>query len=101
MGSDDLFKKRRKERKERKCEMLTPKANSFLIVTEGECTEPMYFEGIEREIRGKVGGRIDVENLPKSYVLVKYNKDDAFVYISPIATQTLLKRANHSNLFDV
>lgn len=43
MGSDDLFKKRRKERKERKCEMLTPKANSFLIVTEGECTEPMYF----------------------------------------------------------
>ena len=40
MGSDDLFKKRRKERKERKCEMLTPKANSFLIVTEGECTEP-------------------------------------------------------------
>ena len=65
MGSDDLFKKRRKERKERKCEMLTPKANSFLIVTEGECTEPMYFEGIEREIRGKVGGRIDVENLPR------------------------------------
>ena len=44
---------------------------------------------------------VDVENLPKSYVLVKYNKDDAFVYISPIATQTLLKRANHSNLFDV
>ena len=35
MGSDDLFKKRRKERKERKYEMLTPRANSFLIVTEG------------------------------------------------------------------
>ena len=52
------------------------------------------------EMMGRVIN-VDVENLPKSYVLVKYNKDDAFVYISPIATQTLLKRANHSNLFDV
>ena len=52
------------------------------------------------EMMGRVIN-VDVENLPKSYVLVKYNKDDAFVYISPIATQTLLKRANHSKLFDV
>ena len=52
------------------------------------------------EMMGRVIN-VDVENLPKSYVLVKYNNDDAFVYISPIATQTLLKRANHSNLFDV
>lgn len=45
---------------------------------------------------------VDVENLPKSYVLVKYKKSESsFIYISPIATQTLLKRANHSNLFDV
>ncbi len=53
------------------------------------------------EMMGRVIN-VDVENLPKSYVLVRYNKNsETFVYISPIATQTLLKRANHSNLFDV
>lgn len=50
MGTDDLFKKRRQNRKVRKSEFRTPKANSFLIVTEGECTEPYYFEGIKKEI---------------------------------------------------
>lgn len=29
MGSDNLFKKRRQERKRRKHEFMTPKANSF------------------------------------------------------------------------
>ena len=48
MGTDDLFKKRRQNRKVRKSEFRTPKANSFLIVTEGECTEPYYFEGIKK-----------------------------------------------------
>lgn len=36
MGSDDLFKKRRTDRKRRKYEFKTPRANSFLIVTEGQ-----------------------------------------------------------------
>ena len=60
MGSDDLFKKRRKERRRRKYETLTPRANSFLIVTEGECTEPMYFKGMKKLIQERIGGRIDV-----------------------------------------
>ena len=46
MGSDDLFKKRREARKKRSHEFKTPKANSYLIVTEGECTEPYYFNGV-------------------------------------------------------
>ena len=46
MGSDDIFKKRRAERKERQHSYLEPKANSFLIVTEGECTDPLYFKGL-------------------------------------------------------
>lgn len=36
MGTDDLFKKRRETRKQRKHDYKTPRANSFLIVTEGE-----------------------------------------------------------------
>ena len=54
MGTDDLFKKRREQRKQRKREFKTPKANSFLIVTEGERTEPFYFKGIQKLIKKKL-----------------------------------------------
>ncbi len=64
MGSDDLFKKRREERKQRKHEYKIPRANSYLIVTEGERTEPFYFEGIKRQIEDKIGGRVDVVAAP-------------------------------------
>lgn len=64
MGSDDLFKKRRQQRKQRKREFKTPKANSFLIVTEGERTEPLYFRRIQKLIEERVGGAIDVVEAP-------------------------------------
>ena len=64
MGTDDLFKKRREERKQRKHEYKPPKANSFLIVTEGKCTEPLYFKGIQKLIKEKIGGEIDVVEAP-------------------------------------
>lgn len=64
MGSDDLFKKRREARKQRQHEFRMPKANSFLIVTEGERTEPLYFKGIQKLIKEKVGGMVDVVEAP-------------------------------------
>lgn len=64
MGTDDLFKKRRAARKQRKHEYKIPKANSFLIVTEGERTEPLYFEGIKKLISEKIGGMVDVVEIP-------------------------------------
>lgn len=64
MGSDDLFKKRREARKRRQHEYKTPKANSFLIVTEGERTEPLYFKGLQKLIKEKVGGMIEVVEAP-------------------------------------
>lgn len=64
MGSDDLFKKRRQQRKQRKHEFKNPKANSFLIVTEGERTEPLYFKGIQKQIKDKIGGTVDVIEVP-------------------------------------
>lgn len=64
MGSDDLFKKRRRERKKRQYEYKKAKANSYLIVTEGLCTEPLYFKGIQKKIKEKIGGRIDVIENP-------------------------------------
>ncbi len=64
MGFDDLFKKRREDRKKRKHAYKIPRANSFLIVTEGERTEPLYFRGMQKEICEKAGGRIDVIGIP-------------------------------------
>lgn len=64
MGSDDLFKKRREQRKQRKHEFKNPKANSYLIVTEGERTEPLYFKGIQKLIKEKIGGTVDVLEVP-------------------------------------
>lgn len=64
MGSDDLFKKRREERKKRKHEYRPVNTNSFLIVTEGERTEPLYFKGIQEKIKEKRDGRIDVIENP-------------------------------------
>lgn len=64
MGSDDLFKKRREERKKRQHEYKNARANSFLIVTEGERTEPLYFKGIQKKINEKIGGRIDIIENP-------------------------------------
>lgn len=65
MGTDDLFKKRREERKKRKYEYKPPKANSFLIVTEGKRTEPYYFKGLQSKILEKIGGRVDVVEIPR------------------------------------
>lgn len=64
MGSDDLFKKRREARKQRQHEYKTPRANSFLIVTEGERTEPLYFKGIQKLIKDKIGGMVEIIEAP-------------------------------------
>lgn len=61
MGTDDFFKKRKAKLQERKRESRTPKPNSFLIVSEGKKTEPLYFDGIANYINKKYGKGIDVE----------------------------------------
>lgn len=60
MGTDDIFKKRREKNRARKAETLEPRADSYLIVTEGEKTEPLYFEALARSVRERLGGRLDV-----------------------------------------
>lgn len=55
MGTDDLFKKRRARRlAEREAGKRLPKPDSFLIITEGEKTEPNYFSGLAKHINDKV-----------------------------------------------
>lgn len=65
MGSDDLFKKRREARRQRNHDFRIPKANSYLIVTEGKCTEPNYFNGLKQKVLESVGGNLEVLEIPK------------------------------------
>lgn len=64
MGSDDLFKKRREARKKRDSGFRQPKANSFLIVTEGEKSEPLYLQGIVKQIKSRIGGNVKLIEVP-------------------------------------
>lgn len=59
MKKEDLFKKRREALEKKKYGYKTLKA-SYLIVTEGRCTEPNYFNGLTKEILANVGGKIEV-----------------------------------------
>ena len=55
-----MFQKRKKTLEKRKYAFKTPKANSYLIVTEGKCTEPNYFNGLKKKILANVGGTVEV-----------------------------------------
>ena len=55
-----MFLKRKKTLEKRKYAFKTPKANSYLIVTEGKCTEPNYFNGLKKKILANVGGTVEV-----------------------------------------
>lgn len=61
MGTDNLFKKRKAKLAERKKELRDPKPNSFLIVSEGTKTEPLYFDGLAKHINDKYGDSISIE----------------------------------------
>ena len=61
LASNNSFKRHREPRKERKHGFKPARANSFLIVTEGEKTEPNYFTGLSQKIKEKLGGYIDIK----------------------------------------
>lgn len=90
MGSDDLFKKRRAERKQRQHDYRTPKANSFLIVTEGAKTEPLYFKGMQRLIQQKIGGAINVVEIPVIDICGGGSSTEKLIGI----TEALVKKSN-------
>lgn len=89
MGTDDLFKKRREDRKQRQHETKMPKANSYLIVTEGERTEPYYFNGLKNLIAQKIGGTVNVVELPAIDIQGKGSSTGKLIEI----TEQLVKEA--------
>lgn len=89
MGTDDLFKRRREARKQRRYETKTPKANSYLIVTEGKCTEPYYFRGLKKLISEKIGGTVNVVEIPSIDIYGEGSSTGKLVEI----TERLVKEA--------
>lgn len=60
MGSDDLFKKRKGNKKQRKETNIKMAPHRYLIMCEGQ-TEKNYFEGIKNRINIRFPGSIKVE----------------------------------------
>lgn len=89
MGTDDIFKKRREDRKQRQHETKIPKVNSYLIVTEGERTEPYYFNGLKKLIVEKIGGMVNVVEIPSIDIQGKGSSTGKLIEI----TDQLVKEA--------
>lgn len=63
------LKRKKKREKKRKYAERTPYPNSYLIITEGKKTEPLYFKGLIYEIKQRHGGNINVEEIPRIKVM--------------------------------
>lgn len=63
MGTDDIFKKRRKRKPRRPYETRMPKADSILIIAEGTKTEPLYLKPICERIVALRGGNVGVHEV--------------------------------------
>lgn len=57
---NDQFAEKRQRKGVRTHGYRKTNINSFLIVTEGKCTEPAYFEGLKNAILAKRSGNIEV-----------------------------------------
>jgi len=90
MGSDDFFKKKKAARELRKAGSRKPNVNSFLIITEGTCTEPFYFKGLKKLIEEKLGGILDIVEGPAIEVEGKGQSTRKLVK----TTEELVKKAN-------
>ena len=62
MGKDDFFKKKKAKLQERKGAYRLPNPNSFLIVSEGTKTEPLYFDGLASYINNKYSKNGNIQN---------------------------------------
>jgi len=61
MGSEDLFKKIRREKRVRKENIRKLAPYRYLIVCEGKKTEPNYFQGIKKNIDKNFSDKVRIE----------------------------------------
>ncbi len=63
MGKDDIAKKNKRDKKKRKEAIREIAPLRYLIVCEGEKTEPKYFKGIKDKVEIKFKEKIDIRKL--------------------------------------
>ena len=102
MGTDNLNKRRSKERRERKSKELETRAETWLIVCEGKKTEPNYFNALFDYINSKSSKKINVkiEGLGKNTKSVVNSVDTFFNYSDQLVSNTKIPYGKVFTVFD-
>lgn len=102
MGTDNLNRRRSKERKERKSKELETRAETWLIVCEGTKTELGYFEALFNYINSKSSKKIKfkVEGTGKNTIGVVNSVDTFFNYSDELVSNTKIPYGKVFTVFD-
>lgn len=102
MGTDNFNKRRSKERKERKSKELETRAETWLIVCEGEKTEPNYFNALFNNINSKSNKKINVKiiGVGKNTKSVVESVDSFFNYSDQLVSNTKIPYGKVFTVFD-
>lgn len=80
MGSDDIFKKRRGNKKKREIESKELAPYRYLLVCEGEKTEPLYFEAFKTLINRRYNDTIKINRYSIDILGTGRNTEDLVKY---------------------
>jgi len=98
--ADQLFKKRQGKRKERKSENREMKPYRYLIVCEGEKTEPNYFEGFKEEINSKYKDQVKIKKWEIDIEGTGRNTESLVEYASELQRKSAVEFGNIWCVFD-
>ena len=94
MGSNDLFNKRREERRKRKENIEKQRSSNWLVVCEGEQTEPNYFRGavdaINEGIDDKYKLKVKIVGKGRNTISLVESVEDLLNEIDECSNSTLL-----------
>lgn len=102
MGTDNLNKRRSRERRERKSKELETRAETWLIVCEGKKTEPNYFKALFNYINSKSSKKINIKivGLGKNTKSVVNSVDTFFNYSDKLVSNTKIPYGKVFTVFD-
>lgn len=93
MGSDNLFTKRREERKKRRENVQKQRSSNWLLVCEGAQTEPNYFKGavdaINQEIEDKYKLKVKIVGKGMNTISLVRSVEDLLNDIDEYKTTTI------------
>lgn len=102
MGTDDLFKRKKDQRKKRENAIRETRKNIWLIVCEGEKTEPNYFNGLAGFFNenGSKTVKIRAEGKGRNTESLVDNLDEYFEFVDRCYGSMNIKYSNIIFVFD-